>query len=307
MTIGIAARQGRLCLAHRRELWLGAFQPPQNALGWTEPSLSSARIAHFMAKIKSDCAHIAFVAGEGAEAQQALIELRAEYGTCDPLKADVIVALGGDGVMLQTLHRYIEKGTPIFGMNRGSVGFLMNDYRREGLRERLTTAQVSRINPLAMVAYDQSGTAHKALAINEVSLFRETAQAAKIKISIDGTVRLPELICDGILVATPAGSTAYNLSAHGPILPIDARLLALTPISPFRPRRWRGALLPNKVRIVIDVLEAQKRPVSAVADHVETRAIVRVEIEKARNVDLFLMYDRDHSLDERSLSEQFRF
>jgi NAD+ kinase len=260
-----------------------------------------------MAKLKSDCAHIAFVAGEGPEAQQAMAELKAAYGSCDPLKADVIVALGGDGLMLQTLHRFIDNGIPIFGMNRGSVGFLMNDYRREGLRERLTTAQVSRINPLAMVAYDQAGTAHKALAINEVSLFRETAQAAKIKISIDGTVRLPELICDGVLVATPAGSTAYNLSAHGPILPIDARLLALTPISPFRPRRWRGALLPNKVRIVIDVLEAQKRPVSAVADHVEKRAIVRVEIERARNIDLFLMYDRDHSLDERSLSEQFRF
>jgi NAD+ kinase len=250
---------------------------------------------------------IAFIASDAPEAKLALKELTALYGNCEPRTADAIVALGGDGLMLQTLHRFIHDRVPIFGMNRGSVGFLMNDYRPDGLRERLATAQISRINPLMMVAYDRDGKSHKALAINEVSLFRETAQAAKIKISVDGKVRLPELICDGILVATPAGSTAYNLSAHGPILPIDARLLAVTPISPFRPRRWRGALLPNSVRIVIDVLEADKRPVSAVADHLETRSIVRVEIERARQVELNMMCDRDHSLDERSLAEQFRF
>ena len=174
--------------------------------------------------------------------------------------------------MLQTLHRFMNDRVPIYGMNRGSVGFLMNDYSEEDLRERLARAEVSVIHPLSMSAVDSAGEAHEALAINEVSLFRETYQAAKLRISVDGTVRLEELICDGVLVATPAGSTAYNLSAHGPILPINAPLLALTPISPFRPRRWRGALLPNVASITFEVLEADKRPVSAVADHAETRS-----------------------------------
>ncbi len=260
-----------------------------------------------MAKSKTKFEKIAFVASEMPEAIAARARLAALYGDADPDGADAIVALGGDGHMLQTLHRFMNDGVPIYGMNRGSIGFLMNDYKEEDLLERLTEADISRIHPLSMIAYDKTGRAHKALAVNEVSLFRERHQAAKLRILVDDTVRMEELICDGVLVATPAGSTAYNLSAHGPILPINAPLLALTPISPFRPRRWRGALLPNKVRIAIEVLEADKRPVSAVADHYETRGITRVEIEKGRNIELFMMFDPDHSLDERVLAEQFRY
>ena len=250
---------------------------------------------------------IAFVASASAEAQAALKQLADTYGNHDSDSADVVVALGGDGLMLQTLHRFMNDRIPIYGMNRGSVGFLMNEYREDGLLERLQEAEISRVHPLSMVAYDAQGKASKALAINEVSLFRETFQAAKLRISIDGTVRMEELICDGVLVATPAGSTAYNLSAHGPILPINAPLLALTPISPFRPRRWRGALLPNKARITVSALEEDKRPVSAVADAAEMRNIVKVEIEQARTIDLFMMFDPGHNLDERILAEQFRF
>jgi len=250
---------------------------------------------------------ISFVASETAEAQRALATLVGRYGRVAPEEADVIVALGGDGLMLQTLHRHMHDNIPIYGMNRGSVGFLMNEYREDEVRDRLERADVTRIHPLAMVAYDVRGHTHQGLAINEVSLFRQTHQAAKLRLSIDGRVRLEELICDGVLVATPAGSTAYNLSAYGPILPIDARLLALTPISPFRPRRWRGALLPNAARIAIDVLEPDKRPVSAVADHNETRSIVRVEVEEATGIDLFMLFDPGHTLDERILIEQFRY
>jgi NAD+ kinase len=260
-----------------------------------------------MTKPKPPYDRVAFVASDSPDAQAALARLASRYGNVAPDKANAIVALGGDGLMLQTLHRHMHDHIPIFGMNCGSVGFLMNDYRDTDLHQRLSQAEVSRIHPLSMVAYDRDGKSHKALAINEVSLFREIAQAAKLRISIDGTVRMEELICDGVLVATPAGSTAYNLSAHGPIVPIGAPLLALTPISPFRPRRWRGALLPNKARIAIEVLEAEKRPVSAVADHFETRSIVRVEIEKARQIELYMMHDPDHSLDERVLAEQFRY
>ncbi|MEQ1577211.1 MAG: NAD kinase [Hyphomicrobium sp.] len=260
-----------------------------------------------MTKIKTKFEKIAFVASEAPEAREALELLETKYSTVQAAEAEAIVALGGDGFMLQTLHRFINDRIPIYGMNRGSVGFLMNEFKIDGLRERLAEAEVSRVHPLSMVAYDSAGKARKALAINEVSLFRERHQAAKLAISIDGKVRLEELICDGILVATPAGSTAYNLSAYGPILPINAALLALTAISPFRPRRWRGALLPNKARISIHVLESDKRPVSAVADHIEMRHVVRVEVEQARNVDLFMMFDPGHSLDERILSEQFRY
>ena len=260
-----------------------------------------------MTKIKTKFEKIAFVASEAPEAGEALELLETKYSTVQAAEAEAIVALGGDGFMLQTLHRFINDRIPIYGMNRGSVGFLMNEFKIDGLRERLAEAEVSRVHPLSMVAYDSAGKARKALAINEVSLFRERHQAAKLAISIDGKVRLEELICDGILVATPAGSTAYNLSAYGPILPINAALLALTAISPFRPRRWRGALLPNKARISIHVLESDKRPVSAVADHIEMRHVVRVEVEQARNVDLFMMFDPGHSLDERILSEQFRY
>lgn len=260
-----------------------------------------------MPKQKNNFDRIAFVASDNPEAMEACGALIKRYGGVEPGKADVIVALGGDGLMLQTLHRFINDKIPIYGMNRGSVGFLMNDYNEDGLLERLAAAEVSRINPLAMIAHDARGKAHKGLAINEVSLFRERYQAAKLQIAIDGKVRMEELICDGVLVATPAGSTAYNLSAHGPIVPIKAPLLAVTPISPFRPRRWRGALLPNKARIVITVLEAEKRPVSAVADHFETRHVVKVEIEMARAIELFMLFDRDHSLDERVIAEQFRY
>jgi NAD+ kinase len=260
-----------------------------------------------MRKEKNKFERIAFVASDVPEAVEARAALIKRYGDVDPSEADVIVALGGDGLMLQTLHRFINDKIPIYGMNRGSVGFLMNDYREDNLKERLAAAEISRIHPLSMIATDSSGKAHKSLAINEVSLFRQRYQAAKLQVAIDGKVRLDELICDGILVATPAGSTAYNLSAHGPILPIKSSLLAVTPISPFRPRRWRGALVPNKAHITITVLEPEKRPVSAVADHFETRNVVKVEIEQARAIELYMMFDRDHGLEERILAEQFRF
>lgn len=250
---------------------------------------------------------IAFIASDVPEAQLARDVLAKRYGDAQPAEADAIVALGGDGHMLQTLHRFINDKIPIYGMNRGSIGFLMNDYREDDLLARLADAETSRIHPLSMIATDRAGKAHKGLAINEVSLFRQRHQAAKLQISIDGKVRMEELICDGILVATPAGSTAYNLSAHGPILPIKAPLLALTPISPFRPRRWRGALVPNRAHIAISVMEAEKRPVSAVADHFEIRDVVKVEVEKARAIELFMMFDRNHGLEERVLSEQFRY
>jgi NAD+ kinase len=260
-----------------------------------------------MRKEKNKFERIAFVASDVPEAVEARAALIKRYGDVDPSEADVIVALGGDGLMLQTLHRFINDKIPIYGMNRGSVGFLMNDYREDNLKERLAAAEISRIHPLSMIATDSSGKAHKSLAINEVSLFRQRYQAAKLQVAIDGKIRLDELICDGILVATPAGSTAYNLSAHGPILPIKSSLLAVTPISPFRPRRWRGALVPNKAHITITVLEPEKRPVSAVADHFETRNVVKVEIEQARAIELYMMFDRDHGLEERILAEQFRF
>ena len=259
------------------------------------------------AKPKMTFERVAFVASDVPEAEAAHKVLAKRYGEVAPEKADAIVALGGDGLMLQTLHRFINDKIPIYGMNRGSVGFLMNDYREDGLMERLAAANINRIHPLSMIAYDRHDKAHKGVAINEVSLFRQRHQAAKLEIAIDGKTRLEELICDGVLVATPAGSTAYNLSAHGPILPINTPLLALTPISPFRPRLWRGALIPNKAHVTITVHEFEKRPVSAVADHFETRDVVRVEIEKARNVELLMMFDANHSLEERVLAEQFKF
>jgi NAD+ kinase len=250
---------------------------------------------------------ISFIASEAPEARKALVELTAIYGNAKPEEADAIVALGGDGLMLSTLHRYLNDKIPIYGMNRGSVGFLTNEYAAEDLRERLAAAEISIIHPLSMRAVGSDGRVHHGLAINEVSVFRQTHQAAKLRITIDGLVRLEELICDGCLVATPAGSTAYNLSVFGPIVPINAKLLALTPISAFRPRRWRGALLPNQARIAFDVIEAEKRPVSAVADNHETRSVVSVEISQASDIDLLLMFDPGHSLDERILSEQFRY
>jgi NAD+ kinase len=196
---------------------------------------------------------------------------------------------------------------PIYGMNRGSVGFLMNEYREDHLLERLERAELSRIHPLSMTAIDKDGKTHAALAINEVSVFRETYQIAKLRIIVDGKERLDELACDGLLVATPAGSTAYNLSAYGPILPINARLLALTPISPFRPRRWKGALLPAVAQLEIEVLEANKRPVSAVADNTEIRSVLRIAVAEASEIDILMLFDSGHNLDERILSEQFRY
>src|SRR5919108_2076264 len=239
---------------------------------------------------------IAFIASDHEEAREALARLTRRYGTVAPEQADAIVALGGDGLMLQTLHRHMHDRIPIYGMNRGSVGFLMNEYHEDDLVGRLERAEISRLHPLAMVAQAGGGEVRKGLAINEVSLFRQTYQAAKLRISVDGTVRMNELVCDGVLVCTPAGSTAYNLSAHGPILPIDAPLLALTPISPFRPRRWRGALLPNDAHVTIDVLEADKRPVSAVADHTEFRDVVKVEVMEESGIDIFMMFDPGHTL-----------
>lgn len=248
---------------------------------------------------------IAFVASETKEAKDALKALSARYGNVAPEEADAIIALGGDGLILQTMHYHLNSRIPIYGMNRGSVGFLLNDYRENQLKERLEAAEVTVIHPLRMTVRDVNGGGHEALAINEVSLFRQIHQAAKLKIAVDGITRLSELICDGVMVATPAGSTAYNLSAHGPILPITAPLLALTPISPFRPRRWRGALLPNEAKVMIEVLEPDKRPVSAVADHTEFRNVVAVEVREESGIDIFMMFDPGHTLAERILSEQF--
>jgi len=250
---------------------------------------------------------IAFVASETKEAQEALRKLTKRYGNAAADQADAIVALGGDGLMLQTMHRHLNSRVPIYGMNRGSVGFLLNDYRETSLKERLAKAEVTIIHPLRMTAHDKHGAPHEALAINEASLFRQIYQAAKLKISVDGTVRLDELICDGVLVSTPAGSTAYNLSAHGPILPINAPLLAMTPISPFRPRRWRGALLPNDAKVMIEVIEPDKRPVSAVADHTEFRDVIKVEVMEESGIDIFMMFDPGHTLAERILAEQFGY
>ena len=248
-----------------------------------------------------------FLAADTDDAQTAAALLSERYGSCDAEEADVIVPLGGDGMMLQTLHRFMSTGKPTFGMNRGSVGFLMNDFQIEWLPERVADANVTAIRPLHMTAEDIDGQIHTARAINEVSLLRQTHQAAKFSIRIDDRPRLDLLICDGVLVATPAGSTAYNLSAHGPILPINAQLLALTPISAFRPRRWRGALLPSHVTVTIQSLEPQKRPVAAAADNVEIRRVVRVDIREDREASCIIMFDPDHSWDERILAEQFTY
>ncbi len=248
---------------------------------------------------------IAFVAARGDTAEAARERLASRYGDCPPEKAEVIVALGGDGFMLQTLHQYMMGATPIYGMNQGTVGFLMNEYREDGLLERLSDAQSAHVHPLRMRAVTVSGEHHEALAINEVALLRQTRQSAKLRISIDGTVRVPELVCDGAMVATPAGSTAYNLSAHGPVLPLSAGVLALTPISAFRPRRWRGALLGRSATVKIDVLETDKRPVSATADFDEVRKVASVEIAEAPEISLQLLFDAGHGLEERILNEQF--
>jgi NAD+ kinase len=248
---------------------------------------------------------IAFVAADTGSAREALERLEARYSHIDPEQADVVVALGGDGFMLETLHRYMDCAVPIYGMHRGTVGFLMNDYEENGLEERIATAHPVTVHPLSMAARTTDGAAHEAIAINEVSLLRQTRLATKIRIEVDGVVRLEELICDGVLLATPAGSTAYNLSAHGPIVPVGADLLALTPISAFRPRRWRGALLPHSSTVRFEVLEPTRRSVSAVADYTEIRDVASVEVREDRTIAITLLFDTAHSYEERILREQF--
>jgi NAD+ kinase len=250
---------------------------------------------------------IGFVASPIPEAQDAQARLARRYGNVDPESADVVVALGGDGFMLQTLHRFMKSGKPIYGMHRGTVGFLMNDFADQNLKERLAAAEITVIHPLLMRARDESDRVHEHHAINEVSLFRQIYQAARLRILVDGKERLAELVADGVLVATPAGSTAYNLSAQGPIIPLNAPLLALTPISPFRPRRWRGALLPDQAHVTIEVLEADKRPVAAVADHAEVRRVRTVDIMMDHAISMHMLFDPGHSLDERILREQFGY
>jgi NAD+ kinase len=250
---------------------------------------------------------ISFVSSGTAEADAAAEALRARYGDVGFDNASVVVALGGDGLMLETLHRVMDRGIPVFGMNFGTVGFLMNAYGARGLTGRLEAAKPTSIYPLRMSVRDAAGADHSALAFNEVSLFRATYQAAKIEIAVDGKVRLDELICDGVLLATPAGSTAYNLSAHGPILPIDSPLLALTPISPFRPRRWRGAILENRAEVTFRAHEPQKRPINAAADNAEFRNVVEVTVREERSKAVTLLFDPGTELEERVLSEQFRY
>ena len=250
---------------------------------------------------------IAFVASDTPSAQKARRGLIRRYGDALPETADVIVALGGDGLMLSTLQRFMNSGKPIYGMHRGTIGFLMNEFSEQNLAERLAAAEVTVIHPLLMRARDAAGRVHRHRAINEVSLFRQSYQAARLRILVDGKERLGELIADGVLLATPAGSTAYNLSVQGPIIPIGAPLLALTPISPFRPRRWRGALLPDRAQVTVEVREAAKRPVAAVADHNEVRSVRTVTIGMDHDIDMHMLFDPGHSLDERILGEQFGY
>ncbi len=248
---------------------------------------------------------LAFASDNRPEARAAHERLARRYGDVGEADADVLVALGGDGFMLETLHRNLPGSKPIYGMNRGSVGFLMNEYGEDGLLERINAAEQAMLHPLAMRALRRNGEVVCAMAINEVSLLRQTHQTAKLRIVIDGKTRMEELACDGAMVATPAGSTAYNLSAHGPIIPIDAQVLALTPISAFRPRRWRGALLPHTAKVCFHVLEPDKRPVSAVADNVEVRDVAEVQVAEDRSRALVMLFDAGRSLEERILAEQF--
>ncbi len=250
---------------------------------------------------------VAFLASDAPRAKRALNKLAERYqGTTEPENADAIVALGGDGFMLTVLRQFVGSKIPIYGMNRGTVGFLMNEFKDDDLLERLNNAALLKLHPLRMQAQVQSGEVFDHLAINEVSLFRETRQAAKVEVHVDGIARVDELICDGVLLATPAGSTAYNLSAHGPIVPLGSEVLALTPISAFRPRRWRGALLPSAAHVEFTVRERKKRPVSAVADSVEVRDVTHVSIRQDMNVAAKLLFDPEHHLEERILNEQFQ-
>src|SRR5262249_49521945 len=248
---------------------------------------------------------IAFLASQAPEAEKARDALIRRYGAADPKDADVIVPLGGDGFMLRTLHKFMTSGKPFYGMHRGTRGFLVNEVHEAGVRDRLAAAETTLIRPLIMRARDAEGHTHEFRAINEVSLFRQIYQAARLRILVDGKERLAELVADGVLVATPAGSTAYNLSVQGPIIPVGAPLFALTPISPFRPRHWRGALLPDTATVTIAVQEAERRPVAAVADHDEVRSVLSVDICRDPDIAMQMMFDPGHSLDERILREQF--
>ena len=248
---------------------------------------------------------IYFHAAQTQKANDAFKTLSAKHGQSELEDCEYIVILGGDGTMLEALHKYAHSGKPVYGMNFGSVGFLMNPYHEGDLAERLQKASSVQIHPLKMKAVDIHGAVHEAVAYNEVSLLRETRQAARLKISVDNVVRIPELVCDGILLATPAGSTAYNLSAHGPILPLSSNMLALTPISAFRPRRWRGALIPSHLKVRIDSLDDEKRPVSATADSREFRDVISLDIEQSANLARTLLFDPEHHLEERILKEQF--
>ncbi len=248
---------------------------------------------------------IHFHAAETEKAEQAYVDLVKKHEPCSLKDCDVLVVLGGDGTMLEALHKNEETQKPVYGINFGSVGFLMNPYKDISLEERLRNASKVEIRPLKMTAIDTKGKIHEAIAFNEVSLLRETRQAARLQIAVDNVVRIPELVCDGILLATPAGSTAYNLSAHGPILPLSSNMLALTPISAFRPRRWRGAILPSHLKVRIDILEGEKRPISATADSTEFRDVVSVSIHQSTTMSCTLLFDPDHHLEERILKEQF--
>ena len=248
---------------------------------------------------------VAFLAADMPEAQAAEKALKSRYSHVPPDQADIIIALGGDGFMLHTMHEFRKANVRFYGMNRGSVGFLMNGFDIDNLLEKLDKAEPVELKPLRMTVTQADGTTVEAPAFNEISLLRQIQQAAKIRISVDGVVRLEELICDGVLVSTPAGSTAYNLSAHGPIVPIGSDILCLTPISAFRPRRWRGALLPHSAVVAFEILEPDKRPVSACADYNEVRDVVRVEISEDPATPVTILFDSEHKLEERILMEQF--
>lgn len=249
--------------------------------------------------------NIHFVASQTRAAESALAALQEQYGQSELAEADVIVALGGDGFMLRTLHRFLPADLPVYGMKMGNVGFLMNLFRDDELHDRLNDADVVELNPLSMIAVTEAGNESTALAINEVALLRQLNQAAHIRVLINGSEKVESLICDGVLVSTAAGSSAYNLSAQGPILPLGTEALALTPISPFRPRRWRGAVLPSSARIRFEVLDYYKRPVSATADAQEIRNVISVDVFEEKDIALKLMFDPDHSLEQRILDEQF--
>ncbi|MCF6226672.1 MAG: NAD kinase [Xanthomonadales bacterium] len=250
--------------------------------------------------------NIHFLGSEHAETPAAIKKLKLMYGHAELDTADVIVALGGDGFMLRVLHRIVDSGLPVYGMRMGRIGFLMNGYQDGKLLERLEQSSSVRLNPLRMTATTADGSEHEALAINEVSLLRQSNQAAHLRLSINASVKIDELVADGILVSTAAGSTAYNFSARGPILPLGTGALAVTPISPFRPRRWHGAVLPSEASVEIDILQAERRPVSATADYIEFRDVIRVKVVEDAATVLTLMFDQDHSLEERILNEQFR-